>query len=57
MKRKWSRDTCDAVTSPSGTQARHTRLTAIIRGQWGIEDLLQWGHDMGYDDSAQGVHD
>jgi hypothetical protein len=57
VKRKWSRDTCDAVTSPSGTQARHTRLTAIIRGQWGIEDLLQWGHDMGYDDSAQGVHD
>ncbi len=42
LKGKWSRETCYAVTSLTATQATHIQLAAIIRGHWGIEDLLHW---------------
>jgi len=41
-KKKWSAETCYAVTSLTVTQAGPAELAAIIRGHWGIEDRLHW---------------
>jgi predicted transposase YbfD/YdcC len=46
LKKKWSTQTCYAVTSLTVTQASPTQLAAIIRGHWAIEDRLHWVRDM-----------
>jgi hypothetical protein len=45
VKGKWSRETCDAVTSLTVTQASYAQLAVIIRGHCGIEDRLHWVRD------------
>jgi predicted transposase YbfD/YdcC len=62
VKRKWSCETCYAITSLRITQAGHTQLAAIIRGHWGIEDRLHWVRDLDFDEdrcqirTASGPH-
>jgi hypothetical protein len=41
-RKKWSAETCYAVTSLTATQASPAGLAAIIRGHWAIEDRLHW---------------
>jgi len=55
VKRKWSRETCYAVTSLTVTQASPGQLAAIIRGHWGIEDRLHWVRDMDFDEDRSQV--
>jgi predicted transposase YbfD/YdcC len=49
-KKKWSTETCYAVTSLDATQARPDELAAIIRGHWAIEDRLHWVRDVTFDE-------
>ena len=51
----WSRETCYAVTSLTGTQASHTQLAAIIGGHWGIEDRLHWVRDTDFGEDRSQV--
>jgi predicted transposase YbfD/YdcC len=53
--KKWSAETCDAVTSLTHTQASAAQLTAIIRGHWAIEDRLHWVRDMDFDEDRSQV--
>ena len=53
--KKWSRETCYAVTSLAATQASPAELAAIIRGHWTIEDRLHWVRDMDYDEDRSQV--
>ena len=55
VKRKWSRETCYAVTSLTVTQASPGQLAAIIRGHRGIEDRLHWVRDMDFDEDRSQV--
>ena len=55
VKRKWSRETCYAVTSLTVTQASPAELAAIIRGHWGIEDRLHWVRDMDFDEDRSQI--
>jgi predicted transposase YbfD/YdcC len=54
-KKKWSAETCYAVTSLTVTQASPTQLAAIIRGHWAIEDRLHWVRDMDFDEDRSQV--
>ena len=54
-KGKWSRETCCAVTSLTVTQTSPTRLAAIIRGHWGIEDRLHWVRDLDFDEDRSQI--
>jgi predicted transposase YbfD/YdcC len=62
VKRKWSCETCYAITSLTITQAGHAQLAAIVRGHWGIEDRLHWVRDLDFDEdrcqirTASGPH-
>jgi hypothetical protein len=40
--RKWSRETCYAITSLTAAQASPAQLAAIIRSHRAIEDRLHW---------------
>lgn len=53
--KKWSRETCYAVTSLAATQASPAALAAITRGHWAIEDRLHWVRDMDYDEDRSQV--
>ncbi|HWG12256.1 MAG TPA: ISAs1 family transposase [Streptosporangiaceae bacterium] len=53
--KKWSRETCYAVTSLAATQASPAQLAAIIRGHWAIEDRLHWVRDMDFDEDRSQV--
>jgi predicted transposase YbfD/YdcC len=53
--KKWSAETCYAVTSLTVTQASATELAAIIRGHWAIEDRLHWVRDMDFDEDRSQV--
>jgi predicted transposase YbfD/YdcC len=55
LKRKWSRETCYAVTSLTVTQATCAQLAAIIRGHWGIEDRLHWIRDLDFDEDRSQI--
>jgi predicted transposase YbfD/YdcC len=54
-KKKWSTETVYAVTSLTVTQASPTKLAAIIRGHWMIEDRLHWIRDMDWDEDRSQV--
>jgi predicted transposase YbfD/YdcC len=54
-KKKWSRDTCYAITSLTVTQASPAGLAAIIRGHWLIEDRLHWVRDLDWDGARSQV--
>jgi predicted transposase YbfD/YdcC len=54
-KKKWSTETCYAVTSLTVTQASPAQLAAIIRGHWAIEDRLHWVRDMDWDEDRSQV--
>ena len=54
-KKKWSAETCYAVTSLTVTQASPAELAAIIRGHWAIEDRLHWVRDMDFDEDRSQV--
>ena len=49
-KKKWSAETCYAITSLTATQATPAGLAAIIRGHWLIEDRLHWVRDLDWDE-------
>ena len=53
--KKWSAETCYAVTSLTATQASYAQLAAIIRGHWAIEDRLHWVRDMDFDEDRSQV--
>ena len=53
--KKWSTETCYAVTSLTITQASPAQLAAIIRGHWAIEDRLHWVRDMDFDEDRSQV--
>jgi predicted transposase YbfD/YdcC len=53
--KKWSAETCYAITSLTATQASPARLAAIIRGHWAIEDRLHWVRDMDFDEDRSQV--
>src|SRR5262249_44891681 len=53
--KKWSAETCYAVTSLTVTQASHAQLAAIIRGHWTIEDRLHWVRGMDFDEDRSQV--
>jgi predicted transposase YbfD/YdcC len=53
--RKWSAQTCYAVTSLTVTQASPAQLAAIIRGHWAIEDRLHWVRGMNWDEDRSQV--
>jgi predicted transposase YbfD/YdcC len=53
--KKWSRETCYAITSLAATQASPAQLAAIIRGHWAIEDRLHWVRDMDFDEDRSQV--
>jgi predicted transposase YbfD/YdcC len=53
--KKWSTETCYAVTSLAITQANPAQLAAIIRGHWAIEDRLHWVRDMDFDEDRSQV--
>jgi predicted transposase YbfD/YdcC len=54
-KKKWSAETCYAVTSLTATQAGAAELAAIIRGHWAIEDRLHWIRDMDFDEDRSQI--
>jgi predicted transposase YbfD/YdcC len=54
-KKKWSRETCYAITSLTAIQGSPAGLAAIIRGHWMIEDRLHWVRDMDYDEDRSQV--
>jgi predicted transposase YbfD/YdcC len=54
-RKKWSRETCYAVTSLTATQVSPAGLAAIIRGHWAIEDRLHWVRDMDYDEDRSQI--
>jgi predicted transposase YbfD/YdcC len=54
-KKKWSAETCYAITSLTVTQASPAQLAAIIRGHWAIEDRLHWVRDMDWDEDHSQV--
>jgi predicted transposase YbfD/YdcC len=54
--KKWSAETCYAVTSLTITQASPAQLAGIIRGHWAIEDRLHWVRDMDFDEDRSQVH-
>jgi predicted transposase YbfD/YdcC len=54
-RKKWSRETCYAITSLTATQASPTELAAIIRGHWAIEDRLYWVRDMDFGEDRSQV--
>jgi predicted transposase YbfD/YdcC len=54
-KKKWSRETCYAVTSLTATQASPAELATIIRGHWLIEDRLHWVRDLDFDEDRSQV--
>jgi Ni/Co efflux regulator RcnB len=53
--KKWSAETCHAITSLTATQASPAELAAIIRGHWAIEDRLHWVRDMDWDEDRSQV--
>ena len=53
--KKWSTETCYAVTSLAITQANPAQLAAIIRGHWAIEDRLHWVRDIDFDEDRSQV--
>jgi predicted transposase YbfD/YdcC len=53
--KKWSTETCYAVTSLTITQASPAQLAAIIRGHWAIEDRLHWVRDMDFDEDRSQI--
>jgi Transposase DDE domain len=53
-KKKWSRETCYAITSLT-TQASPAELATIIRGHWLIEDPLHWVRDLDFDEDRSQV--
>ncbi len=53
--KKWSAETCYAITSLTVTQAGAAELAAIIRGHWAIEDRLHWVRDMDFDEDRSQV--
>jgi predicted transposase YbfD/YdcC len=55
VKKKWSRETCYAVTSLTITQASPGQLAAITRGHWGIEDRLHWVRDLDFDEDRSQI--
>jgi len=54
-KKKWSRETCYAITSLTATQASPAELATIIRGHWLIEDRLHWIRDLDFDEDRSQV--
>jgi predicted transposase YbfD/YdcC len=54
-KKKWSAETCYAITSLTATQASPAELAAVIRGHWAIEDRLHWVRDMDFDEDRSQV--
>jgi predicted transposase YbfD/YdcC len=54
-RKKWSTETCYAITSLTATQASPAELAAIIRGHWMIEDRLHWVRDMDFDEDRSQV--
>jgi predicted transposase YbfD/YdcC len=55
LKRKWSTETCYAVTSLTATQASRAELATIIRSHWGIENRLHWVRDIDFDEDRSQV--
>lgn len=53
--KKWSAETCYAVTSLTATQVSPAELAAIIRGHWAIEDRLHWVRDMDFNEDLSQV--
>ena len=53
--KKWSTETCYAITSLTVTQASTAGLAAIIRGHWAIEDRLHWVRDMDFGEDRSQV--
>ena len=49
-KRKWSAATVYAITSLTAAQASPSKLAAMLRGHWAIEDRLHWIRDVIYDE-------
>ena len=54
-RKKWSTETCYAITSLTATQASPGKLAAIIRGHWAIEDRLHWVRDMDFDEDRSQI--
>lgn len=54
-KKKWSAETCYAITSLTATQASPAELAGIIRGHWGFEDRLHWVRDLDWDEDRSQV--
>jgi predicted transposase YbfD/YdcC len=53
--KKWSTETCYAITSLAVTQASPAQLAAIIRGHWAIEDRLHWVRDLDFDEDGSQI--
>jgi predicted transposase YbfD/YdcC len=54
-KKKWSTQTCYAITSLTITQASPAALAAIARGHWAIEDRPHWVRDMDWDEDRSQI--
>ena len=54
-KRKWSAETVYAITSLTAAQASPSKLAAMLRGHWAIEDRLHWIRDVIYDEDRSQI--
>jgi len=54
-KRRWSAETVYVITSLTAAQASPSKLAAMLRGHWAIEDRLHWIRDVIYDEDRSQI--